>query len=69
MHKLLEDIEINDEIEYRKHISATSLPEMTEESLTEEGEEPQNNDNMSVDEDEFEDEEDEKIGHKLRRSI
>ena len=45
---------------------------MTEESLTEEGDEPQNNDNMSVDEDEFEDEEEEeeeKIVHKLRRSI
>ena len=42
---------------------------MTEESLSEEGDEPQNNDNMSVDEDEFEDEEEEKIVHKLRRSI
>ena len=42
---------------------------MTEESLTEQGDEPQNNDNMSVDEDEFEDEEEEQIVYKLRRSI
>ena len=67
--KLLEEIEINDKIEYRKHVSASSLAELTEESLTDEDDELHNYDNMSVEEDNEFDDEEEKVARKLRRSL